>query len=784
MGYGGRNSSLKNSAPGRPAWLCFARAWKHALGLLLALFASGCAHVPKNRYGVDELNLDGVEKLDPGALRACLATRERETVAIELSKSPAPACGKPPFDAKRIHLGLFRWPWTAWPLYEPGVFERDISRVERWYRARGFYDAHVLAADADPPQALYGTPAEPPEVKLTLKVEEGKPVLIRAVSLEGISNLNATVGAELLDDMDKLSPDERFDETTFDLTKAALARTLRDAGFATAQVEGRVDVDPAAHVADIRVILKPGPFSEFGSVCVEGHGSLPAKLILQSSDLRPGKSFSETDLEDARTRIYQMRVFSEVEIIAGHVDPKTGAASFEDTSGQREGEFLAWPGHGADAGKGPTDEAVRVCRLSKSHSKNQKIPIEIRVKPGKLWRFGFGAGLQIGVEDGQRAVSAAQQWDVHLFSYLEVRNFLGGLRRLRIEERPRMVFLAQFPYVESPITGKTEIEPGNNLSTLLEWPAFLEARTLLRITGAWDRGPDPYGGNFIRDDVNIGVGPSRSFFSNRLRTSFEVHLNPYYPQKVFADGDKAVLKSERYDLLFLQQTFEWDQRNDRSSPRSGRYYHLDIDESLPPSNWNFVRLTPEAREYVPLPYGLVLATRFGIGMIHIYKTTAGTEALRRLGPRPYRLRGGGPYSVRGVPSGALGMRPGDQINGFPGGTRSWIASIELRIPLGDSFGVATFIDAGDVDGGSSSRKAAFRFDHPNTTFGAGLRYKTIVGPLRLDVGWLVPGLQGNTDETRVETNWLVPGQKTVKVDRHDPLFKLQGAVQLTIGEAF
>ena len=78
---------------------------------------------------------------------------------------------------------------------------------------------------------------------------------------------------------------------------------------------------------------------------------------------------------------------------------------------------------------------------------------------------------------------------------------------------------------------------------------------------------------------------------------------------------------------------------------------------------------------------------------------------------------------------------------------------------------------GDVNGGSATETPRFRFDHPNTTFGGGLRYKTIVGPIRLDVGWLVPGLQGN------------PKGRS-QVNHEDPLFKFNGAIQLTIGEAF
>ena len=114
---------------------------------------------------------------------------------------------------------------------------------------------------------------------------------------------------------------------------------------------------------------------------------------------------------------------------------------------------------------------------------------------------------------------------------------------------------------------------------------------------------------------------------------------------------------------------------------------------------------------------------------------------------------------------------GDTDDVFAGGTRSWIASLELRVPLGDSFGIAIFGDAGNVDGGSATEQPAFHFDRPNTTLGGGLRYKTIVGPIRLDVGWLVKGLQGDRSDSS-------------SVDTSDPLFGFNGAVHLTIGEAF
>jgi outer membrane translocation and assembly module TamA len=739
------------------------RAWLVPLVAVAALAMAACATIPKGRYGVDKLELQGVEKLDTFALRACLATHEREWLSMDLSKEPVPTCGTPPFDARRIHLRLWRWPWSDWPLYDPSVFERDLSRIERWYRARGYYGARIGDARSTPEAALYGTRTDADRIQLYVRIEEGEPIRIQSVTIEGTNTLEGKLGLTLLDLLDVLEPESRFDEAEFDQTKAQVERMLRDEGYAQAAVEGQVQIDPKARSAAIHFVVKAGPLMELGDVCVEGHGKLPAKLILQAGDLRPGRPFSESDIEDARTRIYQLRVLSEVEIVSGQVDPATGSARFE---GERQGEWLAWQ-NGAPA-SAEAEESERVCRLAKGKGKRPRVPIEIRVKPGKLYRVGVGAGIQIGVEDGQRAINATQQWDTHVFGYAEVRNFLGGLRRLRLEERPKLIFLAPFPRaVDSE--GNRDVRLGNNLSALLEWPAFVEARTLLRFLAVWDRGPDPYGGGFIRDDFNFGLGPSRGFLRNRLNAAATVNINPYIPRSVYARTESTppdILETERYNLLFLQQLIEWDTRDDKNSARRGSYLRLEVHETLPPSSWGYVRITPEARQYVPLPYGLVLAMRAGIGAIVMYSSDARTEELERLGPRPYRLRGGGPYSVRGVQAGALGMRNVEE-NGFPGGTRSWIASLELRVPLGDSFGIGTFLDAGDVDGGSSEQKAQFRFDHPNTTLGAGLRYKTIVGPLRLDVGWLVRGLQGAQE-----------------FEQTDPLFKFHGAVHLTIGEAF
>src|SRR5688572_31189747 len=72
-----------------------------------------------------------------------------------------------------------------------------------------------------------------------------------------------------------------------------------------------------------------------------------------------------------------------------------------------------------------------------------------------------------------------------------------------------------------------------------------------------------------------------------------------------------------------------------------------------------------------------------------------------------------------------------------GGFTLYEASVELRFPLFGPLKGALFVDAADV----SPYKVDFRFDHPHLSAGFGFRYGTPVGPVRLDIGYRLPGLQ-------------------------------------------
>jgi outer membrane protein assembly factor BamA len=113
--------------------------------------------------------------------------------------------------------------------------------------------------------------------------------------------------------------------------------------------------------------------------------------------------------------------------------------------------------------------------------------------------------------------------------------------------------------------------------------------------------------------------------------------------------------------------------------------------------------------------------------------------------RGYPLRGIGPHevvpykSLSGISTASCNLgtaTPADCLVPV-GGFTSWEASLELRFRISGPVSMAVFTDAADV----SRYVANFHFARPHLSAGVGARYDTPVGPIRLDIGYRIPGLQ-------------------------------------------
>ncbi len=685
-------------------------------GFALCLLAAGCATIPRGRYGLSSLEIEGAEQVDEDAVLACLATHSRPRFGWEFGVHPMPTCDVPPFDKDRVPVRLWTWPWTDWPLYDEGMFERDIDRVERWYRARGYYQARVKDVDFERDQSDR-------EMRITITLSEGEAVLVERIALGGLQELSAELRAEARGAV-LLRVGERFDEAIYDASKQSIALALKNGSYAKVEVSGRVMIDPEKKRAVVLFQVVPGPRCRFGQIRVEGHAHLAPEPIAEATLIEPGEPYSESRLTEAQQAIYQMGAFASVEI-----RPLVDAES-------------------------------------------DQVDVAVRVVPARKLRVGIGAGIEANTRDALDAEQVTSlensQWDVHLLLRAEHRNFFGGMRRMLVEERPRLIFSEGFPRV-----AEQDPQLGNLLRMELRQPAFFEPRTMLTLGGEWDWGPEPYQGGYTRHDLDIWLGPGRYFFGRKLYLSTGVHFNLFLlegPWPPTAEAEQS--PPPDYHVTFLQHAVRVDFRDNPLRPRRGTYFGFTLQHAgyFLPSHWDYFRLTPEVRGYLPLPLYMVLAGRIRFGLLFITGSEFSEQTdYGRYGPSRYRLRGGGPNSVRGFNPNTLGdVFYDDDGNLISGGLRQWEASVELRIPITVALSTALFIDAGDV-----TRSETFRYDHPQTTLGFGFRYDTIVGPIRLDFGYLPPGLQVFGTDRRPE-NHPEPEQ----------FFGLPGTWHLSIGDAY
>ena len=211
------------------------------------------------------------------------------------------------------------------------------------------------------------------------------------------------------------------------------------------------------------------------------------------------------------------------------------------------------------------------------------------------------------------------------------------------------------------------------------------------------------------------------------------------------------LFAQNIQLGSVSTTFIQDRRDDPTDPRRGIYNTLDATYAFNPFgvNTTFTRLLGRNATYHRLTRDLVLARSTSLGAID---RISDADV-----PLPERFFAGGATSHRGFNENQAGPR--DLLTGFPiGGKALLINNTELRFPLiGDNIGGVFFHDAGNVY--SNFNKISFRvkqrdledFDYMVHAVGFGVRYRTPIGPVRLDLAYSINsprfrGLQGSYED--------------------------------------
>jgi outer membrane translocation and assembly module TamA len=209
-------------------------------------------------------------------------------------------------------------------------------------------------------------------------------------------------------------------------------------------------------------------------------------------------------------------------------------------------------------------------------------------------------------------------------------------------------------------------------------------------------------------------------------------------------------------LGILTADIAQDRRDDKADPHSGIYNTVDIGLAgkFFGGQRSFGRVLVRNATYHRLTRNLVLARQTQFGIIAPFAAPAGLTPQESV-PLPERFFGGGADSLRAFPYNQAGPRdtgmpvvpggPSSEATGFPlGGNALFFNNIELRFPfIGSNIQGVFFHDMGNVF--SSVGNISFRFHQNNLqdfdytvhAAGFGVRYRTPVGPIRLDLAYSI-----------------------------------------------
>src|SRR6188474_2748841 len=165
-------------------------AWL-ALGLVVG--AWGCKSVPEGRVGVSSIRFEGNRHFGESELTEHIATQET-----------------PKF------LGLFRASWRRYEDFEPEILDKDLQRIEHYYKRRGYYDTRVRAGRVIPNGRF---------VDVEILIDESPPVRVRGIAVMGLESAPKIVGQRAREGI-VLQPREIFDQDKFDASAKAISNAL------------------------------------------------------------------------------------------------------------------------------------------------------------------------------------------------------------------------------------------------------------------------------------------------------------------------------------------------------------------------------------------------------------------------------------------------------------------------------------------------------------------------------------------------------------------------------
>jgi outer membrane protein assembly complex protein YaeT len=394
---------------------------------------------------------------------------------------------------------------------------------------------------------------------------------------------------------------------------------------------------------------------------------------------------------------------------------------------------------------------VRITEIPHGETNTRDVLIEVEEAPATTVGYGGGVELSQRLKTGENG-EATEETEIAPRGFFEIgRRNLGGRNR-SVNLYTRLSLRSDIAETGGGTFGFPEYRV---VGTYREPRAFLWNADVT-VTAAIEQGARSTF-NFARKGVNAEVqrrfpsasGPIIQFtpgtaqyvwigrysfsttrtFDERLSEEEQATIDRIFPQ---------------VRLSVLSTSIVRDTRDDAVEPTRGFFLSGEGSVAMRAlgGEVGYVKTYMQAHAYRRLfqTRRLIFAGRFGLGLADGFPRQVeivDAEGNVRVGtiedlPASERFFAGGDTTIRGFALDSVGAENTITPTGFPrGGNGLVLMNAELRVPIWGDVSGAVFVDGGNV----FERVTQIDFANLRGAVGVGVRYRSPIGPLRLDVGF-------------------------------------------------
>ena len=601
-----------------------------------------------------------------------------------------------------------------------GVLDGSLGAIRDTYRTRGYTRAIAQGSmtelpgaggDAAGDAAADNADADADgdvRVQVRVTVAEGTRTLVGSIAFAG----NMALTDAQLRPLMTTAPGRPYSALELTADRDRIDLDYRNRGYESIVVEPNVTLAENDTRADLRISISEGPQILVDHVIIVGNQRTSLETIERELTMKAGQPLGYSQIPESQQRLAALGLFRRIRI-----DPLP-------------------------------------------HGSEPRRDVLVQVEEAPPTTIGYGGGIEGGtrLRPTGEGGTAEERFEFAPRGFFEVgrRNLWGKNRSVnlftRVSLRSRDIVLSRdgirFP---RPAEGS-----GYGFNEYRVYATYREPRIFngpadVLVTGILDQAIRS-SFNFITREVRAEAGvrlPRR--YSAAARYSYE-HTRLF--DERFTDEEKPLI-----DRLFPQVRISKvstslirDTRNDVLDPDGGTFTIVDneLAARVMGSEVGFVRTFVQGFTFyrVPSPRRTILALGARLGAAHGFR-----RAVPRLAPGGEPVRGGdgqpivdivqdlpaserffagGDTTGRGFSLDRLGTSATISPTGFPtGGNGLVVLNAEMRVAMFGDFGGVGFIDAGNVFQWATD----IDLRELRSAAGIGLRYRSPVGPIRIDLGF-------------------------------------------------